>query len=156
MTTKQVRITERFATDILEQSTNLLAVSDPFKLSKAQIFGFMKKPNGELIYTGHAEMGDLYMLLMNDNVLDLANRSEVICLMTCGWAAPIRDDNSHIPPSEDRARRQVFLSVVASRNSFGSFIKFRDNPEDNLYTKGGEGQMVTAIKRMFNDAAKVN
>lgn len=162
MSTK-LRVSEPFANKILNQALETLKPTDstqpdnaPFYLKGAQLFGFAKNPNGKLNVTGNDWNFDVYALLDSSGATELTRKSDYICVLTCGWAAPIREDNANVAPSADPDRRRVFVSVIASRDQIGSIVRFENTPEENLFTNGGQGQMVEALGELFARASEVN
>ena len=83
--------------------------------------------------------GDVYELLESDASLELAKRSQFIAIVTCGWAAPLAnddDDDNQVAPSQHPERRRVRLVVLASRSSVSSVLRFSDTPDETVTDEG--------------------
>ena len=101
--------------------------------------------------------GDVYELLESEASLELAKRSEYVAIVTCGWAAPIRDndDDDAVAPSQHPERRRVRLVVLASRNSVSSVLRFSDTP-DEVVTDAGKatGSLADAIHQLISKTVR--
>jgi hypothetical protein len=102
--------------------------------------------------------GDVYELLESEASLELAKRSEYVAIVTCGWAAPIRegdDDDDAVAPSQHPARRRVRLVVLASRTSVSSVLRFSDTP-DEVVTDAGKasGSLADAIHQLISKSVR--
>lgn len=102
--------------------------------------------------------GDVYELLESEASMELAKRSEFIAIVTCGWAAPIReddDDDDQVAPSQHPARRRVRLVVLASRSSVSSVLRFSDTP-DEVVTDAGKatGSLADAIHQLISKTVR--
>ena len=97
---------------------------DGFDLSRARLYGISivdeeaaaRNENGALRITFLAEHGDVYELL-EAQTSAIVRMFDAAVVLTCGWAAPIRDDDedneeSSVPPSQHPDRRRVRLVVV--------------------------------------------
>jgi hypothetical protein len=88
----------------------------------------------------------------------LAKRSEYVAIVTCGWAAPIRDnddDDDAVAPSQHPERRRVRLVVLASRSSVSSVLRFSDTP-DEVVTDAGKatGSLADAIHQLISKTVR--
>ena len=101
--------------------------------------------------------GDVYELIESHASLEMAKRSEFIAIVTCGWAAPIReddDDDNQVAPSQHPARRRVRLVVLASRSSVSSVLRFSDTPDDTVIDEGkATGSLADAIQQLMAQSA---
>jgi len=101
--------------------------------------------------------GDVYELLESEASMELAKRSEYVAIVTCGWAAPIRedDDDEEVAPSQHPARRRVRLVVLASRSSVSSVLRFSDTP-DEVVTDAGKatGSLADAIHQLISKTVR--
>jgi hypothetical protein len=101
--------------------------------------------------------GDVYELLESEASMELAKRSEYVAIVTCGWAAPIRegDDDDEVAPSQHPARRRVRLVVLASRRSVSSVLRFSDTP-DEVVTDAGKatGSLADAIHQLISKTVR--
>jgi hypothetical protein len=102
--------------------------------------------------------GDVYELLESEASLELAKRSEYVAIVTCGWAAPIRDnddDDDAVAPSQHPERRRVRLVVLASRSSVSSVLRFSDTP-DEVVTDAGKatGSLADAIHQLISKTVR--
>jgi hypothetical protein len=102
--------------------------------------------------------GDVYELLESEASMELAKRSEYVAIVTCGWAAPIReddDDDNQVAPSQHPARRRVRLVVLANRSSVSSVLRFSDTP-DEVVTDAGKatGSLADAIHQLISKTVR--
>ncbi len=101
------------------------------------------------------ENGDVYELLRSDETLQLAERSQTIAIVTCGWASPISDDDdddNEMPPSQHPKRRRVRLVVCASRSEVASVLRFGDNPTETVIDEGkAKGSLADAIVTLMSE-----
>ena len=97
--------------------------------------------------------GDVYELLESDASLELAKRSQFIAIVTCGWAAPLAnddDDDNQVAPSQHPERRRVRLVVLASRSSVSSVLRFSDTPDETVTDEGkAKGSLADAILNLM-------
>ena len=101
-----------------------------------------------------SENGDVYELLENPLVKTLARTpsTQFIALLTCGWAAPLpeNDDDDEVAPSQHAQRRRVRLVVVASKDSVASVLRFQDDDENTVTDQGkARGSLADAVKSLF-------
>ena len=100
--------------------------------------------------------GDVYELLESDASLELAKRSQFIAIVTCGWAAPIAnddDDDNQVAPSLHPERRRVRLVVLASRSSVSSVLRFSDTPDETVTDEGkAKGSLADAILNLMAES----
>ena len=97
--------------------------------------------------------GDVYELIESDASLELAKRSQFIAIVTCGWAAPLAnddDDDNQVAPSQHPERRRVRLVVLASRSSVSSVLRFSDTPDETVTDEGkAKGSLADAILNLM-------
>jgi hypothetical protein len=137
------------ATEV-EQSLNDTKLG--YEISQAQLYSVTKY--GEYAIAG--THGDVYELLESDESVAVANASDFIALVTCGWASPITDDDDEeVAPSKHPQRRRVRLFVLASRQSVASVLRFSDEP-DSVVTDEGQarGSLADAVHNLFAKARK--
>jgi hypothetical protein len=78
-------------------------------------------------------------------------------VLTCGWAAPIRDDDeddeeTSVPPSQHPERRRVRLVVVVGDGGVGSVLRFADTPNDVVTDAGAaRGSLADAVTNLWFD-----
>jgi hypothetical protein len=97
---------------------------DGFDLSRARLYGISivdeegatRNEDGALRITFLAEHGDVYELL-EAQTSAIVRMFDAAVVLTCGWAAPIRDEDdddneTSVPPSQHPERRRVRLVVV--------------------------------------------
>ena len=137
--------------------------------------GFSPCPNDTFIFDalvhGKIDTGDIQFepIKTGADVYDLINDSpelsaavneyDLITIATCGWAAPINNDNDEgndLPPSQHPEKRRVRLLTTANTNSqFGSSISFKDNPNEPVFVYGNaKGALADAIMELINTAKK--
>jgi len=123
-----------------------------YEISQAQLYSVTKY--GEYAIAG--THGDVYELLESDDSVAVANASDFIALVTCGWASPITDDDDEeVAPSQHPKRRRVRLFVLASRQSVASVLRFSDEP-DSVVTDEGKatGSLADAVHNLFAKTRK--
>jgi hypothetical protein len=74
-------------------------------------------------------------------------------VITCGWAAPLADDdeNTEVAPSKHPKRRRVRLVLVTDGISITSVLRFSDTQDE---TMTDEGQAIGSLADALLDAAK--
>jgi hypothetical protein len=126
-----------------------------FDPKEAHIFGVnMNGDNGEPVLGKPRKSADVYDLLASNGARSLAKNSQFIALMTCGWAAPVQDDDddefSDLPPSLHPKRRRVRLVVVANRKGVASVLRFQDDPDETVTDEGeARGTLAEAVAALF-------
>lgn len=124
-----------------------------FDVKKALIMSVTNGPFGVELSEPIAN-GDVYELLESDETLRLAERSQTVAIVTCGWAAPVNDDDSddETPPSLHPQKRRVRLVVCASRGEAASVLRFGDKPDETITDEGNaKGSLADAIQSLMND-----
>lgn len=131
-----------------------------FDSKYAKIFGVMLNDNLDIQFEPIKTGADVYELI-NDSpeVFAAVNEYDLITIATCGWAAPISNDNDEgndLPPSQHPEKRRVRLLTTANTNSqFGSSISFKDNPNEPVFDYGNaKGALADAIMELINTAKK--
>lgn len=132
---------------------------DEFQLPKATLFGF-DYIHGELPWCKViAEESDIYDMLADvHNVARLFEAGfKSFAVSTCGWAAPIKDDEDDedmdTPPSQHPERVRVRLVTLVHNSKMGSAIHFKGKEEITYDTGNAQGSLKTAIE-IFNDLVK--
>ena len=131
-----------------------------FDSKYAKVFGVMLNDNFDIQFEPIKTGADVYELI-NDSpeVFEAVNEYDLITIATCGWAAPIDNDNSEFnetAPSQHPERRRVRLLTTANTNSqFGSSISFKDTPDEPVFDYGNaKGALADAITELINSATE--
>ena len=138
---------------------------DGFDLSRARLYGISivdeeaaaRNEDGALRITFLAEHGDVYELL-EAQTSAIVRMFDAAVVLTCGWAAPIRDDDDEdeetsMPPSQHPERRRVRLVVVVGDGGVGSVLRFADTPNDVVTDAGAaRGSLADAVTNMWFDS----
>jgi hypothetical protein len=130
---------------------------DEFQLPKATLFGF-DYIHGELPWCKViAEDADIYEMLADiSNVAKLHEAGfKSFAVSTCGWAAPIADDDDDMdtPPSQHPERVRVRLVTLLHNSRMGSAIHFKGKEEITYDTGNAQGSLKSAIE-VFNELVK--
>ena len=100
-----------------------------------------------------AEHGDVYELLDSPLSQAVAQMSDAVAVLTCGWAAPITDANdpeAGVAPSQHSQRRRVRLLVVAKRGDTASALRFADDWANPIFDEGqATGSLADAVQSLF-------
>jgi hypothetical protein len=92
---------------------------------------------------------DVYVGLTQVATDHTLNDDEVALVCeTCGWAAPIsEDDEEDVAPSEHSKKRRVRLTVLATRSKqMVSALVFQDDTDDTVYDYGtAKGTLADAL-----------
>lgn len=125
-----------------------------FDLKTAMLFAINETDNGEVALALASEHGDVYDLLDNDDSRAVAKVSDYIVLVTCGWAAPLAendpDGENGVRPSEHPQRRRVRLMVFAGKDGWASVMRFSDTPDETITDDGNaRGALADAIMELF-------
>jgi len=95
---------------------------------------------------------DIYALMATCGT-KLASEHDALALYTCGWAAPVTDDeHADTPPSEHPKRMRVaMLCLVTKNGDFGSALRMYGNPEapDMMIENEGRGQLRDSAVAMW-------
>jgi len=114
---------------------------DPYDLERARLYAV--SPFGEhrlVLQTVDVYAGVAAIPCMHDAIGD----SPYLALETCGWAAPIHEDD--VAPSVHPHRRRVRLLIVVNRQGdAASTIGFEDDPGRPLTTMEGRGLLSDAL-----------
>jgi hypothetical protein len=142
----------------VEHSLNLSLSS--FDLKRARLYGINivdvagveKQADGALRISFLAEHGDVYELLEARGSA-IARMFDAAAVLTCGWAAPVDDDESDVPPSVHPRRRRVRLLVVVGDGGVGSVLRFADTPDEVITDPGNaKGSLADAVEQLWRDA----
>lgn len=125
-------------------------LGENFAIEKSRLYSLIKGETGYTL-TLASEHGDVYDLLGNDDSKFIAQASDFIVVVTCGWASPITsDDDEEIAPSQHPQRRRVRLVVTASREGMASVLRFQDEPEETVTDEGeARGSLAEAVHSLF-------
>ncbi|MGA1331805.1 MAG: hypothetical protein ACO31D_01490, partial [Ilumatobacteraceae bacterium] len=151
----------------VEHSLNLSLSG--FDLKRARLYGVNivdsqgveDHANGALRISFLAEHGDVYELLEARGSA-IARMFDAAAVLTCGWAAPVGDDNGDgndddLPPSVHPRRRRVRLLVVVSDAGVGSVLRFADTPDEVVTDPGNaKGSLADAVEQLWRDAIKAS
>ena len=151
----------------VEHSLNLSLSG--FDLKRARLYGVNivdsqgveDLANGALRISFLAAHGDVYELLEARGSA-IARMFDAAAVLTCGWAAPVGDDNGDgndddLPPSVHPRRRRVRLLVVVSDAGVGSVLRFADTPDEVVTDPGNaKGSLADAVEQLWRDAIKAS
>lgn len=101
-----------------------------------------------------AEHGDVYELLDSPLSQAVAQMSDAVAVLTCGWAAPLptsdSDPEAGVAPSQHSQRRRVRLLVVAKRGDTASALRFADDWANPIFDEGqATGSLADAVQSLF-------
>jgi len=136
---------------------------DGFDLKRARLYGvavvdhegIADNVDGALRITFLAEHGDVYELL-DAPTSAIARMFDAAVVLTCGWAAPVNDEESDSefsgPPSEHPSRRRVRLVVAVCDDGVGSVLRFADSPDEVICDPGAaRGSLADAVTNLWFD-----
>lgn len=136
---------------------------DGFDLKRARLYGIAVvdhegialNADGALRITFLAEHGDVYELL-DAPTSSIARMFDAAVVLTCGWAAPVQDDEPDAefdgPPSEHPMRRRVRLVVAVCDDGVGSVLRFADSPDEVIGDPGAaRGSLADAVTNLWFD-----
>lgn len=126
-------------------------LGENFAIERSRLYSLIKGEQGYTL-TLASEHSDVYDLLDNDDSKNIARVSDFIVVVTCGWAAPItdNDDTSEMAPSQHPERRRVRLVVTASRDGMASVLRFQDEPDEKVTDDGdARGTLAFAVQSLF-------
>lgn len=134
-------------------------LGENFELPNAVLYSVEMKPSGELEIINRAISNDIYHLLESSTTLEIAQASENIAVLTCGWAAPVvRDeptDENEVAPSQHPDRRRVRLVVFANHNGVASVLRFSDSADEVVLDDGSaRGSLADAVKNLLAQVAR--
>jgi hypothetical protein len=142
----------------VEHSLNLSLSG--FDLKRARLYGITvvdpagveQHADGALRISFLAEHGDVYELLEARRSA-VARMFDAAAVLTCGWAAPVDDeDGDDLPPSAHPRRRRVRLVVVVGDAGVGSVLRFADTPEEIVTDPGNaKGSLADAVEQLWRD-----
>jgi hypothetical protein len=97
---------------------------------------------------------DVYELLSDDYTIRMVEGYDFFAILTCGWAAPLSDDD-YVVPSKSKNRRRVRLMVGADYNGVASVLRFEDTPDEIVCDAGqAQGSLADAVMGLFKDKQK--
>jgi len=156
-------MTKKPLTEVAANAWHELAThhGDPFEIVKARIFAISSEGFTRTLIAG----GDIYDALDQVTENSLAKDEIGIGAETCGWAAPVSEDEETaekekgIAPSDHPKRRRCRLVCVVNTNmEAGSALGFQDTP-DEIITDDGKavGSLADALLNAVRIlAAKTN
>ena len=131
---------------------------DRFDLSKARLYGITvvdpdgipDTTDGALRITFLAEHGDVYELLEAPTSA-ISKMFDAAVVLTCGWAAPIDDEDPRdLAPSAHPRRRRVRLVVTVSDAGVASVLRFADTPDEVITDDGAaRGSLADAVNSLW-------
>ena len=131
---------------------------DRFDLSKARLYGITvvdpdgipDNTDGALRITFLAEHGDVYELLEAPTSA-ISKMFDAAVVLTCGWAAPIDDEEPcDLAPSAHPRRRRVRLVVTVSDEGVASVLRFADTPDEVITDDGAaRGSLADAVNSLW-------
>jgi len=125
-----------------------------FSIETAHLYSLNETEEGVKFTFAH-QHPDVYDLLGDEFSKQVAQVSDYIVVVTCGWAAPIDQDNDDdeyngVAPSRHPKRRRVRLVVTASREGMASVLRFQDEPNDTVTDEGeARGSLAEAVQQLF-------
>jgi hypothetical protein len=121
-----------------------------FSESKAVLLA-LSNIDTEVSWQVASRHGDVYEMLESNEASETARDYDAIGLITCGWAAPVRNnERDDIPPSCHPDRRRVRLFIVADNESRRvSIIRFQDNDETQVDDSTAKGTLADALASLF-------
>lgn len=126
-----------------------------FSIETAHLYSLNETEEGVKFTFAH-QHPDVYDLLDSEFSRQVAQVSDFIVVVTCGWASPIDQDNADndeyegVAPSQHPLRRRVRLVVTASREGMASVLRFADEPDDIVTDEGeARGTLAEAVQQLF-------
>lgn len=99
------------------------------------------------------ESPDVYDLLERSDSALTAMTAEYIAVVTCGWAAPVAEDDEETRPSLHPERRRVRLVIVVNKDEMASVLRFEDAPTDPIVDEGNaHGSLADAMRSLMRSA----
>ena len=127
-------------------------LGDTFAIERARLYSLIKAEQGYTL-TLASEHSDVYDLLDNTDSKNIAQASDFVVVVTCGWASPVVGDpdaDEQVAPSQHPERRRVRLVVTASRDGMASVLRFQDEPNDTVTDDGeARGTLAFAVQSLF-------
>lgn len=148
MTTKKPII------EVAKQLEETINTEIGFNETKAILMG-LSNIHTEMSWQVASRHGDVYELLSSPNAIDTARHSDAVAVITCGWAAPVSNDEAdEISPAVHPARRRVRLCIVADNASRRvSVLRFQDEPDNTVIEEGSaRGSLADAVSNLFKQA----
>ena len=139
----------RFVAEQFEKSVQSVT---GFDLKQAQLVGIeLTNANNEYNPTIASQpldaSGDVYELLDTTMVADALQAYGYAAVITCGWAAPLADDDDdEVAPSKHPKRRRVRLVIVTDGISIASVLRFSDTQDETMVDEGqATGSLADAL-----------
>jgi len=89
---------------------------------------------------------DVYEMLESNKAVNALADNRQVLIVTCGWAAPVGDDEPETPPSIHPQRRRVRLCIFVGETGVASVLRFSDEPEEIITDDGkAQGELTDAI-----------
>jgi len=134
-------------------SRNIFDSTDKMRTTqKAQLIGVKLADDNSISCEKITDYGDIYqMLQLSTHHADKLGEYDLVAVLTAGWAAPNKDDESdNVAPSEHPERRRVKLALIGyTANQTSSIIAFDGDPE-YIYASG-EGNGSGALQETFEE-----
>lgn len=129
-----------------------------YHLPAARLYGIVVNDPAQLLDEGAAaarssyidENRDVYALIDGAGAV-LARSFDAAAMVTCGWAAPMLDDNTMTHrPSRHPERRRVRVVAVIDDGGLASVLRFEDEPNRPILRgERGIGQVADALETMW-------
>jgi hypothetical protein len=140
----------RFVAEQFEKSVQSVT---GFDLKQAQLIGVELTAGDEYNQPTVASQpldasGDVYELLDTTMVADALQAYGYAAVITCGWAAPLADDdeNTEVAPSKHPKRRRVRLVLVTDGIGITSVLRFSDTQDETMVDEGqATGSLADAL-----------
>jgi len=116
----------------------------------ARLYSVLNGANGLRVNYAN-EDADIYELMGRTDSALTAMTSDYIALVTCGWAAPIiNDEDEDCRPSLHPERRRVRLVITADRDSVVSVLRFEDEAGEPVVDEGqATGSLADALRDLM-------
>lgn len=109
--------------------------NNTFHTPNAQIYGIQTLEDNNFLTVLEGEFADIYYLLNSDETITSLKPYEHFGILTCGWAAPINEENPEdtLPPSQspDKVRVQLFIVCDAEGSQITS-LRFEHTPKKDI------------------------
>jgi len=132
-----------------------------FDLKQAQLIGIELSASGDnsptIVSQPLDASGDVYELLDTTMVADAIQAYGYAAVITCGWAAPLAEDDesNEVAPSKHPKRRRVRLVIVTDGISIASVLRFSDTQDETMTDEGkATGSLADALLQAANRKGK--
>jgi len=124
--------------------------------TRARLYAVVTSPRGIITLAPRTSNGDVYELLSDRESVTALVQYDTVLVATCGWAAPVGDDNNtDLPPSLHPKRRRVRLACVLNDDGVASVLRFSDMPDETITDEGlGVGSLAEALDNLRKRARR--